>query len=281
MADKQETPVREPSPPTKARFGKRLKAILSALVALGVISALSAYYLPGILKSGGSLIIKRAPIYYSATVQPITPNYVFPPSFPPAKVPASLLRNIFEGQGLNSFASWAERNGGVIVEPEVQLILRARDSSPVIINNISVRIVGQTPVKGGWFNAWDGCRGVVDVRTETVNLDRHPFAVTWSDRSSGRIKPPTLEVTNTDNEVIDVQVYTARPQIIHWVIQVSYSASNSSGILRVDNHGKPFVVTSLRNSVAYTADDSTGRLVRTASRDDGKMGSEQDYTQTC
>ena len=222
-------PTRESRPPGEARFGKRLKAIISSLAALGVISAICAYYLPGILKSGGNLLIKRAPIYYSETTLPVTPNYVFPRSFPPAKVPVPLLHNIFERQGLTTFSNWAARHGGVIVAPEVQLVLRARDSSPVIINNISVQIVGQTPTKGGWFNAWDGCGGVVDVRTATVNLDKHPFAVTWSDRSSSRIKPPTLEVTDTDNEVVDVQVYTARPEIIHWIIQVSYSAANNSG----------------------------------------------------
>ena len=281
MPHKQGKPTQKSDSSEQARFGKRLRAILSSLAALGIIGAISAYYLPGILRSGGSLIIRRAPIYYSETVLPVTPNYVFPVTFPPAKVPVPLLHKVFERQGLSAFADWAERHGGVIVAPEVQLILRARDSSPVIISNISVQIISQAPAKGGWFDAWDGCGGVVDVRTVTVNLDKHPFAVTWSDRSSGRIKPPTLEVTDTDNEVIDVQVYTVRPEIIHWVIQISYSAADSSGIMRVDNHGVPFVVTSLRNSVAYTVDDATGRLVRTASRDGGRDGSGQNYAETC
>jgi hypothetical protein len=83
---------------TETRSGKRLKAIVSALAALGVVSAITAYYVPGILKSGGSLIIDQAPIDYSATVVPDTPNYVFPASLPPAKVPSSLMRHILRGR---------------------------------------------------------------------------------------------------------------------------------------------------------------------------------------
>jgi hypothetical protein len=281
MPRKQGIPTRKSDSSEEGRFGKRIKAIIGSLAALGVISAITAYYLPGILRSGGSLIVKRAPIYYSESVLPGTPNYVFPISYPPSKVPVSLLHNIFERQGINAFADWAGRHGGIVVAPEVQLILRARDSSPVIINNISVQIIRQKTAKGGWFNAWDGCGGVVDVRTLTVNLDKRPFSVIWSDRSSSRIKPPTLEVTDTDNEVIDVQVYSTRPKIIYWVIQISYSAASSSGMMRIDNHGAPFAVTSLRNSVAYTVDDTTGRLLRTTSRDGGRDGSGYNYADTC
>jgi len=281
MPDEQRMPPQKLDASAEARFGKRLKAIVSSLAALGIVSAITAYYLPGILRSGGSLVIKREPIYISETVLPGTPNYVFPQSLPPTKVPITLLHNVLERQGLNPFISWAEQHGGIIVAPEVQLILRARDANPVIINNISVQITRQTPAKGGWFDAWDGCGGVVDVRTLTVNLDRRPFAVFWSDRSSNHMKPPTLKVTDTDNEVVDVQVHTSRPEIIHWVIQVSYFAANGSGTMRVDNHGMPFVVTSLRNSVAYTVDHATGRLVRTRSRDAGRNGSGYDYTDTC
>jgi hypothetical protein len=72
MSNEQGTPTHDSDPPVKGRFGKRLKAIAGSLVALGVISAITAYYLPGILKSGGDLLVKRAPIYYSATVLPGT-----------------------------------------------------------------------------------------------------------------------------------------------------------------------------------------------------------------
>jgi hypothetical protein len=96
MPDEQRMPPQKLDASAEARFGKRLKAIVSSLAALGIVSAITAYYLPGILRSGESLVIKREPIYISETVLPGTPNYVFPQSLPPTKVPITLLHNVLE-----------------------------------------------------------------------------------------------------------------------------------------------------------------------------------------
>jgi uncharacterized protein (UPF0276 family) len=64
------------------------------------------------------------------------------------------------------------------------------------------------------------------------------------------IDPLTLQVSATDHEVIDVYAYTSRLEV-EWVLEVSYTSAGKDGILRIDDHGKPFRLTALDNAVGY------------------------------
>ncbi len=284
----------------KTRRRNLIKMLIAALGALGILSGIGAYYLPGILKSDRNLIIKRPPpLEASASLAQVDPNYVFSRSVTPTTVPTSILREALgdnPAYGTHAFAIWAEQHGGIIVAPKVRLILHTHGIYPVIITNLTIQITRHYPAKAGWFNAWYGCGGVIEVPTLEVNLDKRPFEVGWLSPtvmpSAGTsVKQPTLRVTDKHNEVIDVQVYTEKPVVMSWVINISYSSAGGEGTLRVDNHGKSFVVTSLLGSVGYSL-RSEPKLVRDHSVDPNPnapgggmynpdIGTSMDGTETC
>jgi hypothetical protein len=247
------------------------KVLGAVLGAFGILGGIGAYYLPGILSAGGRLVDKQPSLEYTAALLMEAPNFVFPRSLRPSAVPMSILResNNDPASAESDFGAWAQRHGGLIVDPEVQITLRAPSAQPVIVTSITVRVLRRFPARPGWFNAWYGCGGVFNVRTEQVNLAADPIKTEWRGRSGVLKIPPVLRVTDTDNEVIDVEVYTAKPQVDDWVIDVTYLADGHEGSLRVDNNGRPFVVTSLLGSIAYS-DRGPLRLLRDPSVDPGK-----------
>ena len=103
-------------------------------LALGVLGAIFAYYIPGILKSGGEIVTNRAPLDYDVILgQDTDPNYVFPASVNPSSVPLDTL----EGP-MTDFSQWAMQHEGVIAEDQaVRVVLRGRESSPVTVNGLA------------------------------------------------------------------------------------------------------------------------------------------------
>jgi hypothetical protein len=221
--------------------------IWTALGTLGVLGAIGGYYVPGILKSGGEVVTNRAPLDYDLVLARDTdPNYVFPASSNPSSVPLDRLQGT-----MTNFSQWAMQHDGVIAEDQaVRVVLRGREPSPVIVNGLAARIISTQKPRSGWFNAWEGCGGVVDTREVHIDLSRNPPSTTWYDKDGNEVSPLTLQVNSTDHEVIDLFAHTAREEV-QWVLEVSYTSAGKDGVLRIDDHGKPFVITALDNAVGY------------------------------
>jgi hypothetical protein len=280
---KQQNPrTRSKTKEQGSRARSSVKVLIATLSTLGILSGIGAYYLPGILKSGGNLITSQIPLEYKVTLAAWDPKYLFLNSVSPKMVPSTILQAALDNpESVLAFKSWAEHHGGIMIAPQIQLVLRARDASPIIINDLAVQVTRQYPATAGWFNSWYGCGGVVDVRSVEFNLDKRPFGVTWLNPPGTSIKPPVLSVTDTDSEVIDVEVYTAEPIVFDWVINISYSAAGRQGTLRIDNNGNPFTATSLLGSFAYSLITAKPRLDRDPSADPGTSGSSINGTDTC
>jgi hypothetical protein len=212
-----------------------------------VLSAIGGYYVPGMLKSGGEVVTNRAPLDYDISPgREGTPNFVFPPSSEASGIPLDIL----EGSPAN-FVSWARRQGGIRAQEDAfRIVLRGREESPVIINGLAGRVLATRTPHSGWFNGWDGCGAAVDTRQVDIDLNRKPPSTTWYDENGEKIDPLTLQVSATDHEVIDVYAYTSRVEV-EWVLEVSYTSAGKDGILRIDDHGRPFVLTALDNAVGY------------------------------
>ena len=142
-----------------------------------------------------------------------------------------------------NFASWARRQGGVRAQEDAfRIVLRGREESPVIVNGLTAHVLSTRTPRSGWFNGWDGCGAAVDTRQVHFELERKPPSATWYDKNGEEIDPLTLQVSATEHEVIDVFAYTFREEV-EWVLEVSYTSAGKDGILRIDDHGKPFVLT--------------------------------------
>ena len=260
---------RQRSPSVRPQRGRprnrkqTLAWIWTALGTLGVLGAIGGYYIPGILKSGGEVVTNRAPLDYDLVLaRDSTPNYVFPASSKPSSVPLDRL----QGTATN-FSQWALRHDGVIaMDQAVRVVLRGRESSPVIVNGLAARILSTKAPRSGWFNAWDGCGAAVDTREIHVDLSRNPPSTTWYDKHGNEMGPLTLRVSSTDHEVIDIFAHTAREEV-QWVLDVSYTSAGKDGVLRIDNDGKPFVVTALANAVGYQYFDGPTGLERSRDLD--------------
>ena len=210
---------------------------------------------PASSKSGGEVVTNRAPLDYDISPgREGTPNFVFPASSEASGVPLDIL----EGSPSN-FASWARRQGGVRAQEDAfRIVLRGREESPVIVNGLSARVLTTRTPPSGWFNGWDGCGAAVDTRLVEIDLNRKPPSTTWYNKNGEKIDPLTLQVSATDQEVIDVYAYTSRVEV-EWVLEVSYTSAGKDGVLRIDDHGKPFVLTALDNAVGYVYSGGPGQ----------------------
>ena len=237
--------------------------IWTALGTLGVLGALGGYYVPGILKAGGEVVTNRAPLDYDLVLgRDSNPNYVFPASSDPSNVPLDRLQGT-----MTNFSQWAMRQDGVIAEDQaVRVVLRGREASPVIINGVAARIVSTQKPRSGWFNAWDGCGAAVETREIHIDLSQNPPSTSWYDKDGSEMSPLTLQVNSTDHEVLDVFAHTAREEV-QWVLEVSYTSAGKDGVLQIDDHGKPFVVTALDNAVGYQYYDGPTGLQRSPDLD--------------
>jgi hypothetical protein len=237
---------------------------VAGLGALGVLGAVGAYYVPGILDRLGSAATGRAALDYDLiTDRTTTANYVFPDSVRPVEFPAQAAYNG------DSVDGWAQAHNGVLAdEHHVRLILRGRDASIVHIDALRVRVVSRTAPRAGWYNANDGCGAGVNPRVVMVDLDNSPPVETWY-VDGEEVNKPAFTVSASEEEVFDVQAFTSRDEV-SWVIEVAYSSAEDSGVLVIDNGGAPFTTTTVTRAKAYTNYDGTG-LVRTPDRDGSSL----------
>ena len=242
-----------------------LTALVAALGALGVLGAIGAYYVPGILDRLGATVSGRIPLDYDVIMdRTATSNYVFPATVDPVEFATAVSDVGPEGY------SWARKHGGVLAEEEnVRLVLRGRDTATVHIDDVRIKVVRRTAPRAGWYNANLGCGAGVEPRLVETNFDRRPSTPTW--RVEGEIVDrPAFTVSSSDEEVFDVRVYTSRDEVT-WVVEIPYSSVQAKGVLRVDDHGKPFMITSVANAKAYQKDYDTNTLVRFPARDGSNL----------
>jgi hypothetical protein len=233
-------------------------AVIGVLSAFGVFSAVGTYYVPGLLNwlGGGSApttppsqAVSSAPAGIPLDFDVVldrteTPNYVFASSLDPASVPVETLENE------QDFRQWADSHGGVLADLQtVRIILRGREQPVVHVDSVSVKVLGRTTPRTGWFNAWTGCGGVAAPRILAVDFDKQPPSTQWLIEGE-KADAPSFTVSSTEEEVIDIEATSLRDEV-QWVVEVRYSALGKDGVLQIDNDGKPFVVTTIANAQAY------------------------------
>lgn len=211
------------------------KVLFGVIASLGILGAIGSYYVPKVLQATEDRFDPRPPIkvdQVSWTTD--TPNFLFPPSVPPASVSMDL----FQKKANNSklLNEWSQSNGGVaLAEQQVDVVIRGRDDRPVVINSIEVQVIDRQPANGLWFNIWQGCGSVSDVRLIAADLSTDEVVEEWTVEGETPVDPPVLRVTDTDVEVIRVKVSApAGPaEVVSWRIDLGYSTSQQSGHIEV------------------------------------------------
>jgi hypothetical protein len=241
-----------------ATRGRKIAAAIAAAFLASIGAGIGARALTGaesVTKNALSgpkaplLVRPMAPGTFFAS-GPIGQYYVVPKSevSSPSDLDPAELRGDVKTNPLN--VAFAQRHNAVEGSPQaVRLQLRARGDEPVTINAIKAHVVGRAAPVKGWYAVSGGCGGL-ETHIATVDLDSPDPEAHFSDELGAPNKPITLFVTKTDIEQIELQAST-RKGMVDWTAEVFYSGPDGDGSKTVDDHGRPFRVTSETASDGY------------------------------
>jgi len=189
--------------------------------------------LNSVVEQGSDLVLK--PLIADVTDRTFTPNFLFSASVDPKAAPVD-----GDSTEVRRFAQWARRFGGIpYSDRSLEVVLRGRDSSPVVIGDVRIRVLERTAPSGAWVNGWYGCGGALPVRLFKADLVPEPPLVRLyidgveTERSA-------FQVSSSEVEVFDFEV-TAGRELVSWVIEVRYTSDGRDGVLTItDEDGKPF-----------------------------------------
>jgi hypothetical protein len=223
------------------------RIIVAVLAALGILGAIGAYYVPGVLDRLGSVATDRLPFEVELLGdQTDEPSYLFPTSVRPSDLPARLLA---QPRRMDEFRRWATDHEAVLaVGAKIRFVLRGRTEAVVHINEVTVRVVELRPARCGWINSWGPQGGAVSPRVLEVNLDR-AAEQRWS-IDGEPAQRPAFTVTAADQETFDLDL-SAEESEAYWVIDIDYSSAERDGRHTIDDGGKPFVLASRAAADTY------------------------------
>lgn len=153
-------------------------------------------------------------------------------------------------------ADWAHKNGGIDHEvTRLKVTLQGKISSDVVLSNprIVSRIETES-VHGTNVNLGEGCGGVVAARGLQVLLGapspKFRYVISRSD-GTRQVKdgPFDYKVASDDPEVFDIIADDATSDdpegescncLLSWKIAIDWSHEGKTGVLVIDDHGKPF-----------------------------------------
>jgi hypothetical protein len=188
---------------------------------------------------------------------PIGQYYVVPKREVPS--PTDLDAAELAGDDPLDFA-FAQRHGAIEGSPQaVRLQLRAKGDDPVTINAIKIHVVKRAAPVQGWYAVSPGCGGI-EVKTAEIDLDEPQPSVHFVDLGPPN-KNTTLFVTRTDIEEIELQASTEK-SMVEWTAKFFYSGPDGDGSVSVDDHGRPFRVTTESASDGYKLNFGEGPRVK-------------------
>lgn len=216
------------SPGSGGRFGGRLWAVLGAL---GVLSLAGTTLFSAALDKGRDLLV--APVEVQVRETTATPNFWFPAARSPGEAPATDFPD-------GAFLRWARRAGGIpFGERQFDVVVRGKESTPVVISAAQVRVTDRRPLRPGWVNAWTGCGEPVPARAVMVDLGTSPPSHTV-EVDGVRQDGALFTVTDSDVEVFQLTV-RAGPGVQSWLLDVQYTADGEQGVsITREQDGRPF-----------------------------------------
>jgi hypothetical protein len=140
---------------------------------------------------------------------------------------------------------WARTLGGVDAGTmRLQLTATGKTEDSVVISDVHVRTVSRNaPLAWRAYSMGEGCGSGVTPQTFDVDLDAarpvvEPVAGTDGDRTVPAKDFP-YKVASNDPQVLNFEVHTEGHDV-SWYLEVAWSSGDRSGVLRVDDAGRPF-----------------------------------------
>ncbi len=161
--------------------------------------------------------------------------------------------------GYGEWADWAAAGPGASSGTSVvNITVQGRDAAEVILTDVRVRVLERRePIAGTQLSRDCGDEGAA--RWLDVDLDRNPPTVSHGE--AGYSEPPAgapawsitpirfpYEVSALDAELFTVRATTEQYDV-DWVVDVHWTTGAESGVITVDNGGRPFRTSSPVNAL--------------------------------
>ncbi|MFE9857614.1 helix-turn-helix domain-containing protein [Streptomyces sp. NPDC005780] len=152
--------------------------------------------------------------------------------------------------------SWAAQLGGVDAgKMLLELTLQGASQEAVVLKALHVRVVKQEAATD-WpaYSMGEGCGSGIVPQTFNIDLDDgQPVSRPVAGESGGKVVPAKnfpYRVSSTDVEVFRLDAHTEDHDVT-WYLELEWSSGGRSGMLRVDDNGKPFRTAGMRNRPVY------------------------------
>ncbi|MFE1734099.1 helix-turn-helix domain-containing protein [Streptomyces bacillaris] len=153
--------------------------------------------------------------------------------------------------------AWAESYGGVDAgNMLLQLTVQGTSREAVVLKGLYVRVLSRkAPLPWSAYLMGNGCGSGIAPQTFASDLDtRHPIITpvpgTQGDRTIPA-RPFPFKVTSEDVEVFNLDMKAVGYDVT-WYLELKWSSGGREGMLRIDDHGKPFRTSGMRGRPAYT-----------------------------
>nr|WSW68575.1 helix-turn-helix domain-containing protein [Streptomyces sp. NBC_00995] len=151
---------------------------------------------------------------------------------------------------------WAAQLGGVDAgKMLLELTLQGASQQAVVLKAIHVRVVKQEAATD-WpaYSMGEGCGSGIVPQTFNIDLDdSRPVSRPVAGEDAGKAVPAKnfpYRVSSTDVEVFHLDAHTEDHDVT-WYLELEWSSGDRSGMLRIDDNGKPFRTAGMRNRPVY------------------------------
>ncbi|MFF3096405.1 helix-turn-helix domain-containing protein [Streptomyces cyaneofuscatus] len=152
---------------------------------------------------------------------------------------------------------WARSYGGVDAgNMLLQLTVQGTSREAVVLKGLYVRVLSRkAPLPWSAYLMGNGCGSSIVPQTFASDLDTgHPIMTpvpgTQGDRTIPA-EPFPYKVSSEDVEVFNLDM-KAQGYDVTWYLELKWSSGGREGMLRIDDHGKPFRTSGMRGRPMYT-----------------------------
>ncbi|MEU2134080.1 helix-turn-helix transcriptional regulator [Streptomyces sp. NPDC018352] len=151
---------------------------------------------------------------------------------------------------------WAKALGGVDGgSMQLELTVQGKSGQAVVLNGLHVRTLSRkAPLAWSAYSMGEGCGSGIIPQSFDIDLDdsRPDLTPVAGQKGDERVPPKDFpfRVSSTDVEVLDLQVHVEGHDV-SWYLDLEWSSGGRTGMLRIDDGGKPFRTSSIQARPKY------------------------------
>ncbi|MFF3783700.1 helix-turn-helix domain-containing protein [Streptomyces sp. NPDC001933] len=151
---------------------------------------------------------------------------------------------------------WAKALGGVDGgSMQLELTVQGKSGQAVVLNELHVRTLSRkAPLAWSAYSMGEGCGSGITPQSFDIDLDDGRPNLTPVAGQQGDVRVPPKDfpfrVSSTDVEVFDLKVHVEGHDV-SWYLDLEWSSGGRTGMLRIDDGGKPFRTSSIQARPKY------------------------------